>query len=1132
MNLKDFTGNVIVVNNASDLAAALLAGVKPTSGNPNLPKPPVSNGTVNNDDLLKVLKDLPAQIKAAIGRSSSGNRREYDGIDSYRDYSRKKFVQDEKISEAIASIAKIPGKIDQATGKTVRKTGGLIRGLNDILGEAVSKGSTYKKIHIKQAQELIRSSAYLSKQHQTKLKSIFTEFATSFKDLNDVTQEGANKFADSIEKLSLAAEREADDIEKDRRRKKQLSYNDPFDKENWKRWGKDMSGRGVDTSANFMKGMVAESIGGLAGGVSLHDIYKDAFKNETEYMMKSTRQNLKRYGISNGAGLGQDWIGLGMREYYNQRKDAGNAYSGSGIAVDRLLGGESRLRDMGMGMRGQKKSDITVQQTMRGIARIARIANVEVEGITEEFGTWANQLKLTDTQFQGIRDVVTDVSRLTGLSGNNLIEAVRSSKDMLMIQKYAGNYTERNMENTIKLQAISQKLGGGVGSVISTINAGLSDPQSILTGENPLSFLIQSTLARGGQGGNLRKGQLDKGIATQAMVKQMQNLSNSINGKDVMVQNMMLSNMTGGAIKGKAQLDMIIEGLREGTMSTGDRLKKKEREMLGLDGDNKLIKQNEINDLLIQDAIEKNRIGKDGASFAKAQSIIMDRAKEFGVTKKINTLKQGANANEQADWLRKSNDTIAVAQEAMSNPVQRSSDTLIEIRDMLAGTAPSILSANSALRYSSLAMPLIGGLAGSAVGGGLRHGLSWLGGKLKLPKWAGGAAGGGVPNPKLPGGGAGAAGAAGAGVPNPKLPGGGKVPGKGFKFKGKGKWAAIAGLLAAGGYFGGWFGGGSAAKTEAANGSGLNFGNGMGATDMALDAMIVKDTVQLARTGSMFAKAAPAAGLAGKFMKGIPLLGNVLGAWNGYMGAADAGRGQLEGTILGAITGSADTGSIIGSIFGMGKKGTAGAWNEAFGIGESALGGAATGATLGSFFGPIGTVIGGGIGGAIGGATEFAKVMTKKDSPLQDWFKNSRIASTMGGFMMGGPIGAIMGMNGSGQEWWDWMAGTPKTTAMTTSGNMSAETAMKMGKTSMPVNGENPATALKDVADNTATAVDVNIQMRNLLEMLVRNTTPLDMAEDGMVAANRPLSPNYGNKIIGTRGGSIIRNSSAQSYVS
>ena len=157
--------------------------------------------------------------------------------------------------------------------------------------------------------------------------------------------------------------------------------------------------------------------------------------------------------------------------------------------------------------------------------------------------------------------------------------------------------------------------------------------------------------------------------------------------------------------------------------------------------------------------------------------------------------------------------------------------------------------------------------------------------------------------------------------------------------------------------------------------------DGAKALDRGIKALKVAPVSALSKAAGTVGKGA------GKVLK-IPGLSHMLGALSGFL-ERDAATGVFKGegiagavesSILGALTGGADTGSMFSRFFGI-KKGGAG--DEAMGIMGAAGTGAMAGAALGSVVPVIGTGMGAIAGAVSGGVAELYKIMTDAGSPLR-----------------------------------------------------------------------------------------------------------------------------------------------------
>ena len=130
-----------------------------------------------------------------------------------------------------------------------------------------------------------------------------------------------------------------------------------------------------------------------------------------------------------------------------------------------------------------------------------------------------------------------------------------------------------------------------------------------------------------------------------------------------------------------------------------------------------------------------------------------------------------------------------------------------------------------------------------------------------------------------------------------------------------------------------------------------------------------------------------------------PAVGVLFGAIQGFTDAQEAGRSKTEGTILGALTGGAKTGSFLSESLGVEKgSGT----DKALGV----AGAAAYGAMIGAFIPFIGPAI----GAAIGGVVEILKIITEGTDILAQIFMPIEKVFTGIYQVVEGIAGLVMGL--------------------------------------------------------------------------------------------------------------------------
>jgi phage-related protein len=126
-----------------------------------------------------------------------------------------------------------------------------------------------------------------------------------------------------------------------------------------------------------------------------------------------------------------------------------------------------------------------------------------------------------------------------------------------------------------------------------------------------------------------------------------------------------------------------------------------------------------------------------------------------------------------------------------------------------------------------------------------------------------------------------------------------------------------------------------------------------------------------------------AAKTASVLTKALAPLSLLIGGVTGLLEAKEAGRTKVEGAVLGALTGGANTGSMFSGMLGI-EKGSGG--DKALGVAGSAAWGASAGAAIGSVFFGVGAVPGALIGSIVGAGFEILKVITEGTTLLGDIF--------------------------------------------------------------------------------------------------------------------------------------------------
>lgn len=215
------------------------------------------------------------------------------------------------------------------------------------------------------------------------------------------------------------------------------------------------------------------------------------------------------------------------------------------------------------------KSGIKEQTKAMKITKIAgslaTATGISVENTGEMLEEWTNQLGLSVNQSSQLARGIRDISRLTGLTGENLEKAVKSSNNLVKKLRDAGNLSSDTARNFMVVAAQAQKLG--VGNEVEKIVEGLTGGADFLEGmngqlrdflsaaaaSNSDGGLIQEyIMGRGGERGNIKR----TGSAIRRLVENL---------TGVEIEN--LDKLTGYA---KTRADLVLRNLSGSTVTIGN----------------------------------------------------------------------------------------------------------------------------------------------------------------------------------------------------------------------------------------------------------------------------------------------------------------------------------------------------------------------------------------------------------------------------------------------------------------------------------------------------------------------------------------------------------------------------------
>jgi hypothetical protein len=134
--------------------------------------------------------------------------------------------------------------------------------------------------------------------------------------------------------------------------------------------------------------------------------------------------------------------------------------------------------------RGYKNAKIMKQIATSSLntANMMGLSASESLVMTEMFSDWNQHFGLSVHQLGSIGVGMRDISRTSGLTGQNLLAAVKSSEQFLEIMRKSGQLTSSSARNLASISASLQK--NGVMSDANSIMGHLASPTKILTGQS------------------------------------------------------------------------------------------------------------------------------------------------------------------------------------------------------------------------------------------------------------------------------------------------------------------------------------------------------------------------------------------------------------------------------------------------------------------------------------------------------------------------------------------------------------------------------------------------------------------------------------------------------------------------
>lgn len=328
------------------------------------------------------------------------------------------------------------------------------------------------------------------------------------------------------------------------------------------------------------------------------------------------------------------------RKYVDNLRNLNDIFLDTG--VDREVAMKSMVKNMRRGITSLEKWN----QTSRQGLRLGYLIGADAEATADELADWSMYMGLSNTQTGLLAKNVQQVGRLTGVTGNNLLEAVKSGRTLAESMRDAGTYTDEAAKSMIQYAASAKKMGteksGGpiMEALAGTVNlfekandktwALLS--MSAQASSNPAEMMNAMTEGRVHQTPGMGK---EFGESMEKVLMRFTNgrKVSDLSSQEKMQLNLVLSSAFGMQL---GEFERTIKTVKDTFVTTADKIKENDKQFKNFNN----MTQNEKNSLL------------------QEKAVLLQQQKEEdmnNVVKQLLTLKESLNASpEKAAELFKS----------------------------------------------------------------------------------------------------------------------------------------------------------------------------------------------------------------------------------------------------------------------------------------------------------------------------------------------------------------------------------------------------------------------------------------------------------------------------------------------
>lgn len=335
--------------------------------------------------------------------------------------------------------------------------------------------------------------------------------------------------------------------------------------------------------------------------------------------------------------------------------------------------------------------------TKQGLA-LGKIIGADAEQTADELADWTMHMGLTTDQTAKLARNTQQVGRLTGVFGDNLLQAVKSARSLAENMRDAGTYTDKAAKELVQFSAAAKKFG--TEKEITPLLEAMSSSVNLFKANQGTFALLAQAAGSVGRLQDLQTGQiLNTPEGSKDMAKGLRNVLDRFTGGrsvedlqaasargDKEAQQMLLraniaiESFTEGQIKGVGALERVIKTLEEGTKTSGDKLKDIDKQLEAVKNGQSIISTQEKKALEV--AREQLLKQQDLDKAVETQNKLQDIARKLGTggASGFNQADVKATLMEYRDQLMKTKEGVAGTKAAES--IQKGVD---QINNAIAG---------------------------------------------------------------------------------------------------------------------------------------------------------------------------------------------------------------------------------------------------------------------------------------------------------------------------------------------------------------------------------------------------------------------------------------------------------------